>query len=231
MPDLCENYRAVLDAVRQTALASGRDPASVRVLAVSKTFPADDIAELYRYGCRIFGENRVPELLEKAAALPADIEWHLIGQLQANKVRKALSCAALIHSVDSVSLLERIERIAGEEDRHPGFLIEVNVSGEASKSGCAPAELPALAEAAAACRSVRWRGLMTMAPAGASDDVLHEVFGGLRRMRDDLSRRFGLELPELSMGMSGDWRVAVEEGATIVRIGSAIFGNRTYPAA
>jgi len=229
MTALCEHYQTVLDAVRRTALSSGRDPASVRVLAVSKTFPADDIAALYRYGCRMFGENRVPELLEKAAALPADIEWHLIGQLQANKVRKALGAASLIHSVDSVSLLERLERIAGEEDRHPGFLIEVNVSGEASKSGCAPAELPALAETAAACRSVRWRGLMTMAPAGAPDVVLRDVFGGLRRMRDDLARRFGVDLPELSMGMSGDWRVAVAEGATIVRIGSAIFGTRAYP--
>ena len=226
---LCADYQAVVDAVREAAVAAGRDPASVRVLAVSKTFPGSDIAELYRYGCRMFGESRVQELLEKAASLPADIEWHLIGQLQANKVRKALSCAALIHSVDSAPLMERLDRIAEEEDRHPGFLIEVNVSGETSKSGCSPELLPELALRAASCRRIRWRGLMTMAPEGASEALQHEIFGALRRMRDDLAKRSGLALPELSMGMSGDWRIAVEEGATIVRIGSAIFGRRARP--
>ena len=228
MSELTSHYLSVLEDVRREAAAAGRAAGSVRLLAVSKTFPADDIAELYRCGCRVFGENRVPELLEKASALPADIEWHLIGQLQANKVRKAVGCASLIHSVDSVSLLERLERIAGEEGKRPGFLLEVNVSGEASKSGCAPEALDVLAQAAANCRTVVWRGLMTMAPAGASEAVLHEVFGGLRQLRDELAVKYGVTLPELSMGMSGDWRIAVREGATIVRIGTAIFGNRNY---
>ena len=228
MPDLAERYSGITERVRQEAVKAGRNPDSVRVLAVSKTFPAEDIAELYRHGCREFGENRVPELLAKAAVLPPDIRWHMIGQLQANKVRKVLPAVSMIHSVDSLSLLERLDRIAGELDRHPGFLLEVNVSGEASKSGCTPAELPGLAEQAANCKNISWQGLMTMAPQGAEEEELLSVFGSLRNLRDGLSRQYRLPLAELSMGMSGDYPAAVQCGATIVRIGSAVFGHRDY---
>ena len=216
-------------AVAAAARQAGRDPASVRLLAVSKTVSADAVREACALGQRCFGENRVQELADKAAALPADIEWHLIGHLQANKVRLAVRSAAWIHSVDSAALLERIERIAVEEVRRPVVLLQVNISGEETKSGVAPAELPELARLATLCHAVDWRGLMTLAPYGAPEAELHRIFGGLRRWRDDLEQSLGRPLPELSMGMSGDYGVAIAEGATLVRIGTAIFGERSLP--
>lgn len=228
MSILTEQYDRMLVAVRHAAAAAGRDPESVRLLAVSKTFPAEDIAELYRHGCRVFGENRVPELESKAALLPADIEWHLIGQLQSNKARRAVKVASMIHSVDSVALIERLDRIAGEENRHPAFLLEVNVSGEASKSGLSPDDVPEVARAAAAAKHLDWRGFMTVAPAEASAGELSTIFDALKCMRNRFEAEFSCSLPELSMGMSGDYDIAIRNGATLVRIGTAIFGNRNY---
>lgn len=228
MAGLAENYHGFLQAIRQTAEATGRVPEQVTLLAVSKTFPKEDIAELYEAGCRDFGENRIPELQEKSSSLPGDIRWHFIGQLQSNKVRKVVLLADVIHAVDSASLVERLDRICGEEGKAPEFLLEVNVSGEESKSGCTPEALPELAAAAVNCRYARCRGLMTMAPADAPAEVLHQVFGTLRDLRDGLEKQCHTPLPILSMGMSGDWQIAVQEGATILRIGSALFGRRVY---
>ncbi len=228
MAGLAENYTGFLREIRQTAVSAGRDPEQVMLLAVSKTFPKEDIAELYQSGCRDFGENRIPEMQEKVSALPDDIRWHFIGQLQSNKVRKVVLLADMIHAVDTPALAERLDRIAGEEGRTPGFLLEVNISGEASKSGCTPETLPELAAAAARCKFARWQGLMTMAPADASDELLHHVFGTLRELRDGLAAQYDMPLPVLSMGMSGDWQAAVQEGATVLRIGSALFGKRVY---
>lgn len=228
MAGLADNYKCFLQEVRQTAEASGRNPDEILLLAVSKTFPKEDIAEMYEAGCRDFGENRIPELQEKATALPEDIRWHFIGQLQSNKVRKVVQFADMIHAVETASLVERLDRICGEEGKTPGFLLEVNVSGEASKSGCTPEELSALAATAVQCRFARWQGLMTMAPADASPDVLHHVFGTLRALRDGLEKQYDTPLPILSMGMSGDWQVAVQEGSTILRVGSTLFGRRVY---
>ena len=228
MAGLADNYKGFLQEIRQTAEAAGRNPEEILLLAVSKTFPKEDIAEMYDAGCRDFGENRIPELQEKAAALPEDIRWHFIGQLQSNKVRKVVLLADMIHAVETASLVERLDRICGEEGKTPGFLLEVNVSGEASKSGCTPEELFSLAETALQCRFARWKGLMTMAPADASPDVLHHVFGTLRTLRDGLEKQYKTVLPVLSMGMSGDWQVAVQEGSTILRVGSSLFGRRFY---
>ncbi len=221
-------YDSMLNLVRQSAVNAGRSADEVQLLAVSKTFPAEDIAELYSHGCRIFGESRIQELDVKAAALPADIEWHLIGLLQSNKVRKAVRLASVIHSVDSAALAERIDRIAGEEGKSPGVLLEVNVSGEVSKSGLAPAELDTVAEIAAKAQNFRWLGLMTVAPEAASADELKRIFSALRNMRDGYEKRYSRSLPVLSMGMSGDYDIAIECGATLVRIGTAIFGRRNY---
>lgn len=226
MSTILEQYRAVAARVAAVAEESGRAPSDVELLAVSKTFPASAIRELYEVGVRRFGENRVAELSEKAAVLPDDIQWHLIGQLQSNKVRKAVQLAAVIHSVDSRPLLERIDRIAGEENRCPVVLLEVNVSGEASKSGCTPAELIPLADVAVRCGNLKFQGLMTMAPAGASEEELERVFRGLAGFRTLLEEKIGLPLPLLSMGMSGDFETAIRCGSTLVRIGSAIFGRR-----
>ncbi len=226
MSTILEQYRDVAARVAAVAAESGRPASAVELLPVSKTFSAEVIRELYEAGVRRFGENRVAELAEKAAVLSADIEWHLIGQLQSNKVRKAVQLASVIHSIDSRPLLERIDRIAGEETRRPAVLLEVNVSGEASKSGCAPEELFPLAETAGACRNLEFRGLMTMAPASAPEAELERVFRGLTELRDMLEKRLHCSLPLLSMGMSDDFETAIRCGSTLVRIGSAIFGRR-----
>jgi hypothetical protein len=220
-----EQLLQVRAAVAEAAKAAGRDPQTVKLLAVSKTFPASDIQQAWEAGQRAFGENRVQELSEKAPVLPADCEWHLIGHLQHNKVKQALEHAAWIHSVDSLSLLRRLNLLAEQMGKSPKILLEVNVSGEESKFGLKPSEVRDLVLDAQGgpCRLC---GLMTMAPLGAEEAVLHSVFGGLRTLRDEVSAATGQPLPELSMGMSGDFRVAIAEGATIVRIGTAIFGHR-----
>lgn len=205
--------------------AAGRAEGDARLIAVSKTFPAECAAEAYRCGQRAFGENRVQELSEKAPKLPTDIEWHLIGHLQQNKVRAALEHAAWIHSIDSLALLQRTVKIAGELGVTPKLLLEVNISGEESKFGLTPSDVPSVLEG---CKTPMLAGFMTVAPLGASEAELHRIFGGLRELRDRMEVQFGLRLPELSMGMSGDFEIAVAEGATMVRVGTAIFGHRDY---
>ncbi len=230
MSDIISQYHRMLEAVQQAAAEAGRKPGAVRLLAVSKTFPAEDIAALYECGCREFGESRIQELEVKSAALPGDIVWHFIGQLQANKARKAVKLAQVIHSVDSVPLIQRLNRIAGEEGRCPEILLEVNVSGEASKSGLSPDELEAAAEAADAAEHLNWRGFMTVAPEAASESELRRIFGALECMRRKYAEKYRRALPELSMGMSGDFSAAIDCGATLVRIGTAVFGRRDYSA-
>ncbi len=220
MSVLFDNFKAVAERTALAAKQAGRPDGAARLIAVSKTFPAADIAELYRFGVRRFGESRASEFSAKAEALPADIEWHFIGHLQANKVRPVVERAAWIHSVDSLKLAERIDRIAGECGKKPKILFEVNVSGEESKFGMTPAELEAAANAKFV--NVELAGLMTMAPADAPETTLKTVFGTLA----ELGKQYGLS--ELSMGMSGDFEAAVKCGSTLVRVGSLIFGRREY---
>ncbi len=222
-----------LDEVRERVAAAakkcGRDPESVKLIAVSKTFPGEAVETAYGAEQRLFGENKVQELELKHESLPDDIEWHLIGHLQSNKVVKAVAYADYIHAVDSEKLVKRIDRLAGEAGTKPRVLIEVNVSGEESKFGLSGGEETiAVAEAAAQCENVEFVGLMTMAPYGASVEELKSVFSGLRALRDRIQEKLKIELPELSMGMSSDFEIAVEEGATFVRVGTAIFGKRDY---
>ncbi len=224
--DIAGNLAAVRLRLDAAAHAVERRPATVRLVAVTKTVGTEAVRTAYDAGQRWFGENRAQELVRKSPELPGDIEWHFIGRLQRNKVRAVVRTAAWIHSVDSVPLLTRIDRIAGEETRRPKVLFEINISGEASKAGASPTEAPRLVEAALECKYVDFRGLMTIAPFGADEKELHRTFAALRELRDSLSREFDLPLPELSMGMSGDYPIAVAEGATIVRIGTAVFGPR-----
>lgn len=218
------NYRNTASVLHQIEEKCGRSPGEVKLLVVSKTMPPEVLKELYdECGIREFGENREPELAMKTAVLPEDIVWHFIGPLQSNKVRKVVKMASVIHSVSSVPLIERIERIAQEEGRTPEFLLEVNVSGETSKGGFSPDELFNAADVAKSCVNARWRGLMTMAPLDADDDTLEEIFCTLAKLKDQCEERCQITLPELSMGMSGDFPIAVSQGATIVRIGSRIF--------
>ena len=223
--DVFSRYQRVRTEIDAAARAAGREPDEVFLLPVSKTVTAAVIRELYDRGLRDFGENRVPVLEEKAAALPGDIRWHFIGQLQANKVRKAVKLAYMIHSCDSAALIERIDRISGEEGRRPRLLVEVNISGEASKSGVPAAVCREVILAAANCRCAQFCGLMTMAPFGAAPEELHRIFSALREIGEAARRETGLALPVLSMGMSGDCREAVACGSTLVRIGTAIFAE------
>ena len=211
------------------ARAAGRDPASVRLVAVSKTFPIESVRAAYLAGQRDFGENRVQEALQKiAGTTDLSIRWHLIGHLQTNKARKAGPAFAMIQSVNSVELLDKLDRAAEETGRTPELLIQVDLAGEATKHGARPDEVPRLLEAAAACRAARVVGLMTLPPVPDDPEDARPWFRRLRDLRDEWQAA-GVPasmLHELSMGMSGDFEVAVQEGATLVRVGTAIFGSR-----
>lgn len=195
-------------------------PSSVRLVAVSKYKPVEDIMAAYQAGQRRFGENRPLELEAKAKALPADIEWHFIGHLQTNKIKNVIPYAALIESVDSVHLLEAINRAAGAAGRVVDCLLEVHVAAEESKTGFSPDEAVEVAAHAADYPNVRLCGIMAMATNTDDEARIRADF----RAAHDVLLRTGLS--ELSMGMSGDWPIAVAEGATIIRIGSSIFGFR-----
>jgi PLP dependent protein len=213
--------RALVTAAEARA---GRPAGSVTLLAVSKTKPEALIREAYAAGQRHFGENYVQELCAKAAALSdlPGIRWHLIGPLQRNKVKQVLPVVSLVHTVDRVSLAEEIEKRAAAAGRVVPVLIEVNTGGEASKAGCSPGDAPALAAAVRAMPHLVLRGLMTIPPDTDDREQARPFFASLRALRDAI----GGDLPELSMGMSHDFEIAIEEGATIVRVGTAIFGAR-----
>ena len=221
--------REINSAMAAACRDAGRAPEEVRLIAVSKTFPAELAQGFYDAGQRLFGENKVQELKAKSAILPQDIQWHLIGHLQSNKAAAALECADWIDSVDSEHLLRRLDRIAAEKGLRPKILLEVNLGSEPGKTGASWDDLPALALCAASCRCCEWRGLMGMAPL-ADTETVRRCFLRLKTAAAELRKRFGLPLPELSMGMSGDFPVAIACGATMVRIGTALFGEREYPA-
>ena len=220
---IAEHLAAVRKRVQEAAARAGRAPESVTLLAVSKTKSEAQIREAYAAGQRDFGENYVQELCAKAAALAdlADIRWHLIGPLQRNKVKQVVPLAALIHTVDRLALAEEIEKRASTVGVIP-VLIEVYVSGEASKAGCSPEEAPALAERIREMGHLSLRGLMTIPPDTEDREEARPYFARLAALRDRISG-----LTELSMGMSHDFEIAIAEGATIVRVGTAIFGSRT----
>jgi pyridoxal phosphate enzyme (YggS family) len=218
--------RARIDAAARSA---GRDPSSIRLVAVSKTFPLNLIREAYVAGHRDFGENRVQEALQKiGAATDLEIRWHLLGHLQTNKARKAGPAFAVIHSVDSIELFQKLDQSAADTGTAPELLIQVDLAGEATKHGVAPDEVPRLLDAAAACRAARIAGLMTLPPVPERPEDARPYFKRLRDLRDGwLSSGVPASmLRELSMGMSGDFEVAIQEGATMVRVGTAIFGSR-----
>jgi pyridoxal phosphate enzyme (YggS family) len=218
-------HERLLDRLRAVAEANGHDPARLRIVAVTKGHPIEVVRTAVDAGLSRLGENRVQEAEPKIAALPA-VEWHLVGHLQSNKARRAVRGFAAIHSIDGTALLERVVEIAQAEGRHPALLLQVNVSGETSKAGMAPpdATQPAMIEA---IRRAGVVGLMTIAPMGVSAEEARSVFAGLRRLRDRLEQAAGIGLPELSMGMTADAESAAAEGATLVRIGTAIFGPRS----
>ena len=226
---VADRLTEVRGRIRAAARSAGRDPASIRLVAVSKAFPINLIREAYAAGQREFGENRVQEALHKiAGSTDLEIRWHLLGHLQTNKARKAGPAFATIQSVDSLELLQKLDRAAEEAGTKPELLIQVDLAGEATKFGAPPSEVPRLFEAAAACRAASVSGLMTLPPVPDTPEDARPWFRTLRDLRDGwlASGVPAAMLRELSMGMSGDFEVAIHEGATMVRVGTAIFGGR-----
>lgn len=221
-----ERLAGIRERIAQAAGRSGRDPRDVTLLAVTKTFPLQAIEEAYRAGHRDFGENRVQEALPKIEALPSDIRWHLLGRLQTNKINKVLGKFVLIHSVDSLDLAQALSSRLGGVPQE--VLLEVNTSGEVSKAGLSPGEVEAVFPSLAALPGLKWRGLMTIGPLTGDPGLQREAFRRLKRLFESL-RPAALEpgaFSILSMGMSADFETAVEEGSTMVRIGTALFGDR-----
>ena len=221
-PDaLRDRHQRLLSRLRDVAAAHEHDPEALSIVGVTKTHPDELVRAAIEAGITRLGENRVQEAEPKIAAAPG-AEWHMVGRLQSNKARRAVRAFEVIHSIDSLELLRRIDDVAGEEGRRPRVLLQVNVTGEGAKAGFDPAALAAIQ----APHVARLVGFMTMAPMDATEDEARAIFRRLRGLRDELQDRIGSALPELSMGMSADAEAAAAEGATLVRIGTALFGPR-----
>jgi pyridoxal phosphate enzyme (YggS family) len=224
--NIAENLETVRAVIAESERRSGRLAGSVELIAVSKTHPPEIVRQAVDAGQLLFGENRVQEAKAKIPDLPAKLRWHLIGHLQTNKIRQALPLFEVIHGVDSVELLHEIQRIAGDLGLHPRVLLQLNVAGESSKYGFSPQRLLSEVEQISRADRVQIEGLMTIPPLAPNAEDSRRYFVQLRQLRDRLETEFRFPLPHLSMGMSGDYGVAVEEGATYVRVGTAIFGER-----
>jgi PLP dependent protein len=218
------NLNRLRAQVSAAAERAGRSPADIRLIAVTKTVGVEQVRAAAALGLRDFGENRLQEAAPKLQALP-ELCWHFIGHIQTNKVKEVLKSFALIHSLDRLSLAEALQHWGEKQDREAAVLVQVNVSGEASKFGLEPAALPGFLEALRDYPRIRVEGLMTMAPFVDDPEEARPVFRRLRELRS-AGARPGMELRHLSMGMTGDFEVAIEEGATMVRIGTALFGSR-----
>lgn len=229
MEETVNNLQIVHERIKAACERAGRTPDQVKLIAVSKNFPAEHIIPVYKAGQRSFGENRVQELLKKKVQMPGDIEWHLIGTLQRNKVKDIIDQVTLIHSVNSVELAREISKLAVKKNIKVNILLQVNVSGEISKHGFNPEEIFTAFKEIRALAGIKIKGLMTMAPIAENTEDVRPVFRGLFKLARKLeAENPGIVLPELSMGMSDDFEIAVEEGATLVRVGSRIFGQRIY---
>jgi PLP dependent protein len=226
MADLATNVANVRARIAAAADRSGRRGDDVLLVAVSKTVDAARVREAVALGLRTFGENRVQEAREKIPAVPG-ASWHLIGSLQRNKAKEAVRLFDVIESVDSEALAEELSRRAGQEERAVDVFVQVNVAREPQKHGVPPEETAAVVRRTAALPGLKLRGLMTIAPAVSDPDEARPVFRALRKLRDEIQSSTGIALPDLSMGMSHDFEVAVEEGATLARVGRAIFGDRS----
>ncbi|MBW1712962.1 MAG: YggS family pyridoxal phosphate-dependent enzyme [Deltaproteobacteria bacterium] len=225
MDQIAENLNQVRARIARAAARSGRDPAQVRLIAVSKTHPAQMVRRAAQAGVTVFGENYVQEARAKMAQLDdLALEWHFIGRLQTNKAKDVTQDFALIHSVDRLKLAQTLDRRAG--DKPVKVLVQVNLAEEETKGGVSEAQALDLIRAVAGLDKLEPRGLMVMPPFFDQPERARPFFARLRNLADKARQATGLELPELSMGMSGDFEVAVEEGATLVRVGTAIFGQR-----
>jgi len=228
MTEVVEHLKRVSERMQQACDACGRAPEEVTLVAVSKKKEAALIREVFDAGHLVFGENRVQEVMAKQPELPSAIQWHLIGHLQSNKVKHAVHCEFdVIHSIDSEKLLRKINEESEAQGRVQRAFLQVNVSGEGSKYGIAPDRLESLLEIATGYHNMDIQGLMTIPPASEDPEKAAVHFVNLRELRDRAAASTGFALPELSMGMSHDMEVAIREGATLVRVGTDIFGART----
>ncbi len=220
--------KEILERINAAAAAAGREPSTVSLVAVSKTRPAADVSAAYRAGQILFGENYVQELAAKFEEVTEPVQWHFIGHLQSNKVKYIAGRVALIHSVDRLSLAEEISRQWGRLGLSCDILLQVNISGEASKSGTTEVEALQLVRALAQLPHVRLKGLMTMPPFFDDPEGARPYFAALRRLSETIAAEQipGVTMEHLSMGMSGDFEAAIQEGATLVRVGTSIFGSR-----
>ncbi len=227
MTEIADNLERVRAEIADAAKKSGRSPDDIELVAISKTHEAEKVRAAFDAGQQLFGESRVQEARAKIPLLPSALRWHFVGRLQKNKIRHALPLFELFHSVDSLALAREMNRIAEEEGLRPRVLLEVNVAGEGSKIGFAPDSLGSEMDALLDLPRLTIEGLMTIPPLAAEAEASRRYFVALRELRDQFAGQFQIGLPQLSMGMSGDFAIAIEEGATLVRVGTAIFGKRT----
>jgi len=226
MSEIKERLEKVRNEIDKHCRKCGREPSEMKLIAVSKTFPNEDIIEAFQNGQRAFGENRAQEIRDKMDDLDDyAIEWHFIGPLQKNKVKYVAGKTKMIHSVEALKIAEEINKRTSRLDRQQNILLEVNCSGEENKHGISPEKTAKLINEIEPLKHVNVCGLMTMAPLTENEDVIRKTFSTLRKLRDRLRKEYK-GLTELSMGMTNDYKIAIEEGATLLRIGSAIFGGR-----
>jgi pyridoxal phosphate enzyme (YggS family) len=227
---IAENYRQIQERIGAACQRAGRDRGAVLLLPVSKGQSAGAVEEAAALGLRIFGENKVQEAKVKISQSPARLQWHMIGHLQSNKARDAVLLFSMIESIDSVELAREVNKWADKLAKRVPILLEVNCAGEASKFGFQPGELRSACDEINSLERIEIHGLMTIAPYTPTAERVRPFFAKLRELNDQCSQQLGAPLPHLSMGMSGDFEIAIEEGATIVRIGTALFGPRSYSA-
>ena len=227
MTSIAENLERVRERIAGAAAKVGRAVDEIELVAITKMHPADRVREAIEAGQTLFGESRVQEARAKIPELPSNLRWHFVGHLQKNKIRHALPLFELFHSVDSLALAEEMNRIAVEEGMNPRVLLEINVASEGSKFGFKPEAVRAEMESLLALPRLSIEGLMTIPPIAEEAEASRKHFVQLRELRDALEKEFDMKLPRLSMGMTSDFAVAVEEGATLVRVGTAIFGERS----
>ena len=227
--DLAQNLKHLNERITQACSRAGRDPASVRLLAVTKTHPPEVVTQGAALGLNLFGENKVQEAKAKIPQCPGRLHWHMIGHLQTNKCRDAVELFEMVQGVDSLHLAEELNKRAEQAAKTMPILLEVNIVGEGSKFGYKPQQLLSQLSALNALPRLEIHGLMTIPPWTPLPERVRPVFRQLRELKAECEQALGAPLPELSMGMSGDFEVAIEEGATIVRIGTALFGERKSP--
>jgi PLP dependent protein len=224
--DIAENLERVREQITQAAAKAGRSEDGIELVAITKTHPAEKVREAVEAGHTLFGESRVQEARAKIPELPSNLRWHFVGHLQKNKIRHALPLFELFHGVDSLALAQEMNRIAAEEGGHPRALLEVNVAGEGSKFGFKAETMRAQMESLLELPRLSIEGLTCIPPLADQAEASRTYFVQLRELRESLEEEFDVKLPRLSMGMTQDFWVAVEEGATLVRVGTAIFGER-----